>query len=119
MLVSDGVLGVRSVELMRQFRNRMQGQQGNLYYDGTCAAHDSSCNNSTLGATNNYGAVYLLQSSPTLLCPYYHGYVYTDPSGQQWQIFCGYGNNGAGVVSTARASSEWNYVPFLSCGGSS
>lgn len=84
----------------------MQGQQGSLYYDGTCQARDSSCpSNATFNALNNYAAVYLLQASPTLLCPYYNGLIYSDPSGQQWQIFCGYGNTGATAASTARASS--------------
>lgn len=85
----------------------MQGSQGSLYYNGTCQNHDSSCpSNTTFNQVNNYAAVYLLQSSPSLLCPYYDGQIYSDASGQQWQIYCGYGNAGAGVASTARAASE-------------
>lgn len=85
----------------------MMGQQGNLYYDGTCQTHDSSCpSNTTYNILNNYAAVYLLQSSPSLLCPYYNGQIYSDPSGQQWQVYCGYANSGATAASTTRAASK-------------
>lgn len=70
---------------------RLNGQQGTRYYNNTCYASDqTTCTPLVNTANNVYAAAYLLQSSPTLLCPYYNGQYYTDPSGVTYYIMCGY-----------------------------
>lgn len=72
--------------------HRYQGTQGSLFYNT---------------ATVQYAAAYLLQSSPTQLCPYYNNTAYTDPVGNVWQIFCGFNvADGPAVVSTTSAMGE-------------
>lgn len=72
--------------------HRFQGQQGSLFYNT---------------ATAQYAAVYLLQASPTQLCPFYNNARYTDPAGNVWQVFCGYSALDAVLpASTTAAAGE-------------
>lgn len=75
--------------------HRFQGTQGNLTYNTV---------------TVQYAAAYLLQASPTQLCPYYNNTIYSDPSGNQWQVYCGFVASGPAVASVTAAAGELRVI---------
>jgi len=55
---------------MSIYSNYYSGNQGSLYYNGSCYGSTSPCPAYGTSKTNIYAAAYLLQGGPGAICPY-------------------------------------------------
>jgi hypothetical protein len=89
------ILGLQSTDIVNH-SHRYKDFQGSLYYNG-----------STVGGLQVYGAAYMVQSSPSMICPYFNDTAaYRSGTGLGYYIACGALYYTGTDISTTRTTSK-------------